>query len=253
MVDLYELAFARAMGGGGTPAPEPTLITKNITANGTYTAASDNADGYSKVNVNVETVPDYSITPFSNASANGIYALGAAYDWTTAFEAQICVLTMDDPSSWQYDKSIGLLGPWGALKINTPIIEFNKKINRDPQYELKFLPPNSQYTGTEYDMVSYKSSTSPFTAGSPSWIRVSYDGGGIGVGKVKMLLSNDKQTFTTLGETTITYSMTTPSSPLGFGGIGGGTSSAKNAIPYMTLIFNECYVKLNGEYVWGRA
>lgn len=36
-----------AKGGGGT------LITKNITANGTYNASSDNADGYSSVAVNV--------------------------------------------------------------------------------------------------------------------------------------------------------------------------------------------------------
>lgn len=33
----------------------PTLTAKNITANGTYNASSDNADGYSSVNVNVPT------------------------------------------------------------------------------------------------------------------------------------------------------------------------------------------------------
>ena len=33
--------------------PSPTLITKSITANGTYNASSDNADGYSSVTVNV--------------------------------------------------------------------------------------------------------------------------------------------------------------------------------------------------------
>ena len=32
---------------------EPTLITKSITANGTYDAENDNADGYSEVTVNV--------------------------------------------------------------------------------------------------------------------------------------------------------------------------------------------------------
>ncbi len=37
---------------GGSSA---TLITKNITANGTYNASSDNADGYSSVTVNVPT------------------------------------------------------------------------------------------------------------------------------------------------------------------------------------------------------
>ena len=36
--------------GGGS---SPTLITKNITANGTYNASSDSADGYSSVTVNV--------------------------------------------------------------------------------------------------------------------------------------------------------------------------------------------------------
>lgn len=33
--------------------PEPTLITKSITENGTYNASADNADGYSSVEVNV--------------------------------------------------------------------------------------------------------------------------------------------------------------------------------------------------------
>lgn len=33
---------------------DPVLITKNITANGTYDASADNADGYSDVIVNVE-------------------------------------------------------------------------------------------------------------------------------------------------------------------------------------------------------
>lgn len=33
---------------------DPILITKNITANGIYTALSDNADGYSEVDVNVQ-------------------------------------------------------------------------------------------------------------------------------------------------------------------------------------------------------
>nr|WP_316614628.1 leucine-rich repeat protein [uncultured Ruminococcus sp.] len=34
-------------------APQPTLITKQITENGTYAAAEDNADGFSEVAVNV--------------------------------------------------------------------------------------------------------------------------------------------------------------------------------------------------------
>jgi hypothetical protein len=36
-------------------APQPTLITKQITANGTYAAEDDNADGYSEVTVGIQS------------------------------------------------------------------------------------------------------------------------------------------------------------------------------------------------------
>ena len=38
---------------------EPTLTTKSITANGTYEAVDDNAQGYSEVTVNVASSPDW--------------------------------------------------------------------------------------------------------------------------------------------------------------------------------------------------
>ena len=44
-------SLALGSGGGGS---EPTLITKNITENDTYSAADDGADGYSSVTVNVQ-------------------------------------------------------------------------------------------------------------------------------------------------------------------------------------------------------
>ena len=47
--------------GGGAGGSQPTLITKSITQNGTYNASSDNADGYSSVEVDVEG--SGSITP----------------------------------------------------------------------------------------------------------------------------------------------------------------------------------------------
>ena len=52
--------------------PAPTLITKSITANGTYTASADNADGYSSVTVAVEGFKKKSIanTPTDIASFN---------------------------------------------------------------------------------------------------------------------------------------------------------------------------------------
>jgi len=49
---------------GGAKAP--TLITKNITANGTYNASSDNADGYNQVSVNIPLKT-------KNITANGTF------------------------------------------------------------------------------------------------------------------------------------------------------------------------------------
>ena len=43
------MALYRCGGGGGGS----TLITKNITQNGTYNASDDNADGYSSVTVDI--------------------------------------------------------------------------------------------------------------------------------------------------------------------------------------------------------
>lgn len=43
--------------------PEPTLIEKSITANGEFMATDDEADGYSKVTVNVKSDAEFSATP----------------------------------------------------------------------------------------------------------------------------------------------------------------------------------------------
>ena len=49
-MDNYSVLFGKKLAGGGGSA---TLIDKDITANGTYNARSDNADGYKKVVVGV--------------------------------------------------------------------------------------------------------------------------------------------------------------------------------------------------------
>ena len=48
-------AIANIAAIAGSIVPEPTLIEKTITANDTYNASDDNADGYSKVTVNVQS------------------------------------------------------------------------------------------------------------------------------------------------------------------------------------------------------
>ncbi len=56
--------------------PEKTIVSKSITANGTYNASSDNADGYNPVIVNVESIDGMIFgesDPSSSQGVNGDY------------------------------------------------------------------------------------------------------------------------------------------------------------------------------------
>lgn len=52
-VDITSQVFTPDEGGGGGGGGSATLISKSITANGTYDAGDDNADGYSDLTVSV--------------------------------------------------------------------------------------------------------------------------------------------------------------------------------------------------------
>lgn len=52
-MNYADILFAKKLAGGGGSAPAPTLIEKEITENGTYSAFDDGADGYSEVSVSV--------------------------------------------------------------------------------------------------------------------------------------------------------------------------------------------------------
>ena len=69
---FYTANGTKTLGTGSGGSSSPTLVTKEITANGTYTASNDSADGYSSVTVNV---PSSGITPTGsiNITTNGTH------------------------------------------------------------------------------------------------------------------------------------------------------------------------------------
>lgn len=69
---------------GNYTGTTPTLITKNITQNGTYNASSDNADGYSSVTVNVSGggSDPIGILFQGDVDANGNYIMPYNLTWT---------------------------------------------------------------------------------------------------------------------------------------------------------------------------
>ena len=86
MTDLFDLAAARLMSGGGSPA---VLTEKSVTANGTYSAAADNADGYSAVTVNVPEIPVTFLRSIKSTGNSIILTdISPAYDWAIHFNAK---------------------------------------------------------------------------------------------------------------------------------------------------------------------
>jgi hypothetical protein len=77
--DLKAASFA---GSGGSPAPQPTLITKSVVANGTYSASDDSADGYSSVVVDVPSDTISAIVTVSVENGAVVTATGTEGTYT---------------------------------------------------------------------------------------------------------------------------------------------------------------------------
>lgn len=69
--------------------PEPTLISKSITANGDYSASADNADGYSSVSINVplpsnayllQSIEHEQVATFTDGTDNFVKSLEVAIE-----------------------------------------------------------------------------------------------------------------------------------------------------------------------------
>lgn len=93
------------LGVTGDYDPTPTLVTKNITSNGTYNASSDNADGYSSVTVDVasENNAKFGNTPQSFTVTSNLTSIdipsGVTSIGTNAFQNFNKLASVDIPSS----------------------------------------------------------------------------------------------------------------------------------------------------------
>ena len=99
-MDVTSYLLGKKAGGGETP----TLINKNITANGTYNASSDEADGYKKVVVDVPptTYPDWTAIGYEQTPQSIIngynYAVEIKNNWNAS-----------QPKNFENDKKLMLM------------------------------------------------------------------------------------------------------------------------------------------------
>lgn len=92
-MNYFDMLLAKKL-VGGSPTPEPILITKSITANGEYLASSDNADGYSAVTVNVDSLPVTFLKSIKSLGNSVIVTdLVANYDWEVYIDAKFEVIS----------------------------------------------------------------------------------------------------------------------------------------------------------------
>ena len=100
MLDVFDGILAARLCGSGSSPPEPVLTEKTVTANGTYNAEDDNADGYSSVDVEVPA----SVLTTKTVTANGTY--NASSDNADGYS----VVTVNVPTSKLYDPANAMLG-----------------------------------------------------------------------------------------------------------------------------------------------
>ena len=93
MLDVFDgILAARLCGtGGASPTPPaPVLIEKTVTANGTYNAEDDHADGYSSVTVNTPQLPVTFLKSIKSVGNSVILTdIIPNYNWDVFFDLKI--------------------------------------------------------------------------------------------------------------------------------------------------------------------
>ena len=132
-------AIANIAAIAGSIIPEPTLIEKSITANGTYNASSDSADGYSEVTVNVQpNLTTKSIT------ANGTYS--AEDDDADGYSSVTVDVSSDNNANFVYynnpiqSGTFSLKNSVEKIEIPEGFTQFGSEFNGAPSIREIIIP-----------------------------------------------------------------------------------------------------------------
>ena len=93
--------------------------------------------------------------------------------------------------------------------------------------------PNSG-TSSDVDTIYKLYDSSPAIKNKPLWVRCIYDGGAVGTGIIKIMVSYNGRSFEEIASKTITAAMRNPDNIFTFGSINNGSGVS----PYLDFIWN---------------
>ena len=220
-------------------AAKTAIATAIATKGGTVSSG----DGLEEFPTDIATISgggpaevNYSLEDGFTAQTKNSFSTGRYFNWNNPYEIQVCVIKLAD----SLNNSGVAMGPFSGY-WGTP------KMGITDEY-IFFCTNGSASQDTDQIVKTYDAS--PLAKNEPFWVKATYDGGGVGVGVIRLMISYDGTNFTEIVSKTITVAMRDTTTVLAFGA--GNDSSSYTVFPYLAFIWNECYIKINGEYVWGR-
>lgn len=142
-------------GGGGGGGGEAVLIDKTITANGTYRASADGADGFKKVVVNVSASPDLqsktvtisengttTVTP--DTGKDGLSSVLIDVDVSPVLQSKSVSITSNGTTTVSPDSGKdGLSSVTVTANVNPPLISEERTITANGSTTV--MPPSGAY------------------------------------------------------------------------------------------------------------
>lgn len=179
---------------------------------------------------------DYSLAGTLTANGSGAYIFPQNYDWSKPWELGAVVQKVTASMNlYGYIFGAGQ-SYYGAPKLN---IEDGS---------IGLIAPKSA-SGPDTDPLGIYFDT-PLVQGKAYWVRAGYEGST--TNKIYIEMSEDGETYTRIGERTISFiPVYSQSTTFCLGGINNSTE--RRLFPNANIPLNTVYIKIDGEIVWGRS